>query len=59
LKQKIDNLNNKESGASMVEYALIAALIAIVCIGGITVLGRSASTKFSTIGSALSSTPTN
>ena len=47
----------KEAGASMVEYALIAALIAIVCIGGITVLGQSASQKFSTIGSSLSSAP--
>ena len=45
----------KEAGASMVEYALIAALIAIVCIGGITVLGQSASQKFSTIASSLTS----
>ena len=47
----------KEAGASMVEYALIAALIAIVCIAGITVLGQSASNKFSSIGSSLNSTP--
>jgi pilus assembly protein Flp/PilA len=48
-----------EAGASMVEYALIAALIAIVCIGGLTVLGQSASTKFSQISSAVTAAPTN
>ena len=51
--------DKKEAGASMVEYALIAALIAIVCIGGITVLGQSASQKFSNIGSSLNSSPPN
>ena len=50
---------SKEAGASMVEYALIAALIAIVCIGGITILGQNASQKFSTIGSSLSASPSN
>jgi pilus assembly protein Flp/PilA len=43
----------KELGASMVEYALIAALIAIVCIAGVTVLGQNASSKFSAIGSGI------
>lgn len=45
----------KEKGASMVEYALIAALIAIVCIAGVTALGTSASTKFSEITSGINS----
>ena len=42
-----------EKGATMIEYALMAALIAIVCIAGVTVLGTSASTKFSQIGSGI------
>lgn len=42
---------DKELGASMVEYALIAFLIAIVCITGVTVLGTQTSAKFSGIGS--------
>ena len=42
-----------ETGASLVEYALLVALIAVVCILAITFLGSSASTKFSTVGSAV------
>jgi len=42
-----------ERGASLVEYALLVALIAVVCIGAVTFLGNSASTKFSTVGSSL------
>ena len=36
-----------ERGASLVEYALLVALIAIVCIAAITFVGTNASTKFS------------
>lgn len=42
-----------ERGASLVEYALLVALIAVVCILAITFLGRAASSKFSTVGSAV------
>ena len=42
-----------ERGASLVEYALLVALIAVVCIIAITFLGNSASDKFSTVGSAV------
>ncbi len=40
-----------ERGASLVEYALLVALIAVVCIVAITFLGNSTSTKLSTLGS--------
>ena len=43
-----------ERGASLVEYALLVALIAVVCIVAIAFLGRSASSKFSNVGSNLS-----
>jgi pilus assembly protein Flp/PilA len=43
-----------ERGASLVEYALLVALIAVVCIAAVSLLGSSASTKFSRIGSAIS-----
>ena len=33
--------------ASLVEYALLVALIAVVCIAAITLLGNSASASFS------------
>ena len=42
-----------EKGASLVEYALLVALIAVVCIAAITLLGNSASTKFSRVGASI------
>lgn len=42
-----------ERGASLVEYALLVALIAVVCIAAVTTLGRNASRKFSSVGSAI------
>jgi pilus assembly protein Flp/PilA len=42
-----------ERGAALVEYALLVALIAVVCIGAVTFLGNSADTKFSSVGSQL------
>ena len=47
------HLGSDEQGASLVEYALLVALIAVVCIVAITLLGSNASTKFSTVGSSL------
>ena len=44
---------NSERGASLVEYALLVALIAVVCIVAIAFLGKSASSKFSTVGSSV------
>ena len=44
-----------ERGASLVEYALLVALIAVVCIAAVTLLGRNASTKFSSVGSSIGS----
>ena len=42
-----------ERGASLVEYALLVALIAVVCILAISFVGTKASTKFSSVGSSL------
>ncbi|MEO6988426.1 MAG: Flp family type IVb pilin [Aquihabitans sp.] len=42
-----------ERGASLVEYALLVALIAVVCIIAVTALGNSASDKFSEVSSAI------
>jgi pilus assembly protein Flp/PilA len=42
-----------DRGASLVEYALLVALIAVVCIIAIRFLGSSASEKFSEVGSAV------
>ena len=44
-----------EDGASLVEYALLVALIAVICLVAIAFLGQSASSKFSTVGSSVGS----
>jgi len=46
-------VNDDDRGASLVEYALLVALIAIVCIAAITLLGGSAATKFSQVANSL------
>ena len=42
-----------ERGAALVEYALLLALIAVVCIVALQFLGGSASTKFSKVGQSI------
>ena len=44
---------NDESGATAIEYGLIAALISVVIIGTLTSLGSDLKTKFSAIDSAI------
>jgi pilus assembly protein Flp/PilA len=43
-----------EEGATMVEYALMLALIAIVCIGAVSLIGTNANAMFQTIANDLS-----
>ena len=45
-----------EEGASMVEYALLVALIAVVVIAAALFLGEEISDKFSEVGDTLEST---
>ena len=49
----LDARFNDDRGASLVEYALLVALIAVVCIAAITLLGNNASTKFSQVAGSL------
>jgi pilus assembly protein Flp/PilA len=44
---------DSERGASLVEYALLVALIAVVCIAAITLLGNNASSKFNNTASSI------
>ena len=44
---------DEERGASLVEYALLVALIAVVCIAAISLLGGAASSKFSTVAGSI------
>ena len=43
-----------ESGATAIEYGLIAALIAVAMIAGATALGDAINTKFDGLGTTLS-----
>jgi pilus assembly protein Flp/PilA len=43
-----------EEGPTAVEYAVMLALIIVVCIGAITTLGGNANQTFTSVGSALS-----
>jgi pilus assembly protein Flp/PilA len=42
-----------ERGASLVEYALLVALIAVVCIAAVAVLGGKAKSSFESISTSL------
>jgi pilus assembly protein Flp/PilA len=44
----------EEKGASMVEYALLVVLIAIIAIVAVSIAGQQVSTAFSTIANTLS-----
>jgi pilus assembly protein Flp/PilA len=43
----------KEDGPTAVEYAVMLALIIVVCIAAITTLGSNANSTFSFVGSAI------
>jgi pilus assembly protein Flp/PilA len=44
-----------EDGPTAVEYAVMLALIIVVCIGAITTLGQNANTTFTSVGTAIGS----
>jgi len=46
-----------ERGASLVEYALLVSLIAVVCIGAVTLLGEAADSQFTSVADELTPTP--
>ena len=52
MKNLMKFLSNK-SGATAIEYGLIAALIAVAVIGGVTQLGQSANATFNTVSAAM------
>jgi Flp pilus assembly pilin Flp len=47
LKNSLENQGQR--GASLVEYALLVALIAVVAIASVRILGRTVSQQFSTV----------
>jgi pilus assembly protein Flp/PilA len=47
------SLRDREEGQALVEYALILALIAVVCIGALQVLGTNVEAKLQEIATAV------
>ena len=45
----VSKFMSDESGATAIEYGLIAALIAVAIIGGVTALGTSANDTFNAV----------
>ena len=56
LGQHIVNFLTREDGPTAVEYAVMLALIIVVCIAAITALGTNANATFTTVGNAVGGT---
>jgi pilus assembly protein Flp/PilA len=56
MKNLISSFVRDESGATAIEYGLIAALISVVIITALTLIGTNLSTKFTAVGNALGTT---
>ena len=51
--QTLKNLLNDESGATAIEYGLIAALVSVAAITALTAMGASLNTMFTAVSTAL------
>jgi pilus assembly protein Flp/PilA len=49
----VQSLARDEDGASLAEYGLLLALIAVVCIAAITLLGTQISTMFTAVSGSI------
>jgi pilus assembly protein Flp/PilA len=49
----INRFVKDESGATAIEYGLIAALISVVIVTALTTIGTNLTTKFTAVGTAL------
>jgi pilus assembly protein Flp/PilA len=55
VKKMVGKFLSQEDGPTAVEYAVMLALIIVVCIAAITVLGQNANSTFTSVGSSLGS----
>jgi pilus assembly protein Flp/PilA len=56
LKQSVVKFLNAEDGPTAVEYAVMLALIIVVCIAAITALGTNANQTFTTVSNTVAGT---
>ncbi|MEQ8194210.1 MAG: Flp family type IVb pilin [Rhodospirillales bacterium] len=52
--RNIKEIRNDDSGATAIEYGLIAALVSVAAIGALTAMGGNLSVMFTTVSTALS-----
>ena len=57
LVQQLKNFVREDDGVTAIEYGLIAALIAVVIIGAVTVVGDRLCLTFNAVATALGGTP--
>ena len=55
VKHRFQALASDESGQNLIEYALVAALIALACVSTMTGLGTTIGNAFTTVGTKLTS----
>lgn len=55
MKQALRNFLRDESGQDLIEYALVAAILALAAVAGMSTLASNISNAFSAVGSKLSS----
>lgn len=53
MKTELQSVTGNERGATMVEYGLMLALIAVVCVGAVSLIGDNANTMFGGIATHL------
>lgn len=53
----VSRFTDEETGASLVEYALLLALIALVAIAAVQLVGTNVSDDFNSIANSLDNTP--
>jgi pilus assembly protein Flp/PilA len=54
--ERVQNFLQREDGPTAVEYAVMLALIIVVCITAITALGTNANATFTNVSNAIGST---
>ena len=59
MKSIIRDILNDESGATAIEYGLIAALVSVAAIAALTAMGSSLETMFNKVSSELSNAVAN
>jgi pilus assembly protein Flp/PilA len=53
--EAVVNFVKREDGPTAVEYAVMLALIIVVCLAAITTLGQNANSTFNTVGAKIGS----